>query len=427
MNEKIIRFSAFAVSLLLALQLIGCSIFGTAPEETVAPKVVATSLVSEDGIFYDVYDNGEITVTGRRDGTATLAIPDEIEGKPVTAIGAEAFLNDGYLVHIELGKNVRQIDEKAFCGCTELVRVDATEGLKVIGYFAFFGCSILSSVNGATGLEKILDSAFCACPALCYIDFPDTLTEIGAAAFYNCRSLCEADLPDGVKTLEGQTFSGCTSLYSVELGGVSAIMDEAFLDCTSLLGVDLGNITSLGSRVFYGCKSLAYVTEVSGLVSVGPSAFGGTHWLDSQKDEFVTVGDGVLIKYNGSSKDVEVPKKVKYISDAFAGNESIVNVKISGKTKTVGENAFLACRSIESVTVDAEVEAIGVGAFGSCSSLRTVYLPKSLVKIDDSAFSGCIIISTVKYAGSSEDFAAIEISSGNNHMLNADFTYNAKP
>jgi hypothetical protein len=193
------------------------------------------------------------------------------------------------------------------------------------------------------------------------------------------------------------------------------------------LGVDLGKIASLGSRVFYGCKSLAYVTGGSALASVGPSAFGGTHWLDSQKDEFVTVGDGVLIKYNGSSKDVEVPKKVKYISDAFSGNESIVNVKISGKAKTVGENAFFSCRSIESVTIDAEVEVIGDGAFDFCSSLRTVYLPASLTKIGDRAFGGCLIISAVKYAGSSEDFAHIEVSDGNNHMLNADITYNAKP
>ncbi len=40
---------------------------------------------------------------------------------------------------------------------------------------------------------------------------------------------------------------------------------------------------------------------------VGASAFRGTPWLDEQKDEFVIIGDHILLKYNGNQEIVQVP------------------------------------------------------------------------------------------------------------------------
>ena len=408
---------------LVGVQLVGCTpLVVNAPNESEA-KITEIGLVSPEGLFYDVYDNGEVTVTGRRDGVKTLVIPDEINGRPVTAIGNEAFAGDGYLVYAELGKNVRKIGENAFYGCVELIRVDATEALKSIGYFAFYGCSLLSSVNGAVGLTEIYDSAFGACPALCYLELPETLTKIGDAAFYCAISLPALDLPDGDITIGAQAFYGCKSLCSVELGGLREIPDEAFYDCVLLNAIDLTDIKSVGRRAFYGCTSLLTVKEDTTLESVGISAFFDTPWLASQTDEFVIAGDGVLLKYNGSADSVKVPRSVKYVSDAFSGNNSIVKAEISGKTETIGEGAFSSCRALQDVVLSADIKLISSSAFSSCSRLRTIYLPKSLQEIGDSAFVGCLLLYHVKYGGSAEDFSKVSVSSENSHLIGATFSY----
>ncbi len=423
MRFPFLKYVFLLLAALMGLRLVGCApLVVNTPSESEA-KISEIGLVSPDGLFYDVYDNGEVTVTGRRDGVKTLVIPDEINGHPVTVIGNAAFSGDGYLVYAELGANVREIGENAFYGCAELVRVDATEALKKIGYFAFYGCSLLSSVNGAAGLTEIYDSAFGACPALCYLDFPETLTKIGDAAFYCALSLPAADLPDGDITIGAQAFYGCKSLCSVEIGGLREIPDEAFYDCVLLGEIDLTDITSVGGRAFYGCTSLSDVKEDTTLESVGISAFFDTPWLASQTDEFVIVGDGVLIKYNGSADSVKVPRSVRYVSDAFSGNNSIVRVEIAGKTETVGEGAFLSCRALQDVVLSADVKVISNLAFSSCSRLRTIYLPKSLEEIGDSAFVGCLLLYHVKYGGSAEDFSKIAISSDNAHLSGATFSY----
>jgi hypothetical protein len=63
----------------------------------------------------------------------------------------------------------------------------------------------------------------------------------------------------------------------------------------------------------------------------------------------------------------------------------------------------------------------------SCSRLRTIYLPDSLAEIGDSAFGACLILTSVKYAGSADDFAKIDIELGNTHMTGASIAYGARP
>ena len=90
---------------------------------------------------------------------------------------------------------------------------------------------------------------------------------------------------------------------------------------------------------------LTYVDIGKKVSAIGRAAFSQTPWLDSQSDEFVIAGDGVLIKYNGDAADVEVPSRVKYISDAFSSNNSVRTVTVSGKTEHIGNGAFALCRA----------------------------------------------------------------------------------
>ena len=61
------------------------------------------------------------------------------------------------------------------------------------------------------------------------------------------------------------------------------------------------------------CK-LSKVKIEDSVVYVGTNAFTGTSWLKAQaKEEFVVVGDGVLIQYNGNASNIVIPDTVKRI------------------------------------------------------------------------------------------------------------------
>ena len=51
---------------------------------------------------------------------------------------------------------------------------------------------------------------------------------------------------------------------------------------------------------------------------MGNAVFKYTPWLEAQTDDFVIVGDGILLKYFGSSRQIVIPDGVKEIcGDAF--------------------------------------------------------------------------------------------------------------
>ena len=102
------------------------------------------------------------------------------------------------------------------------------------------------------------------------ITFPSTLQYIDAAAFKGCKKLTSVDIPDSVSAIDNIAFSGCSKLSDVEVS--------------------------------------------DSLVYAGSNVFAGTDWLDEQSDEdFVVIGDGVLIQYNGNDKIIIIPDTVKRI------------------------------------------------------------------------------------------------------------------
>lgn len=53
------------------------------------------------------------------------------------------------------------------------------------------------------------------------------------------------------------------------------------------------------------------------MTHIGSDAFKETLYWHGLLDEFVILGDGILIDYNGKDKDVVVPEGVKTVVDAF--------------------------------------------------------------------------------------------------------------
>jgi hypothetical protein len=243
---------------------------------------------------------------------------------------------------------------------------------------------------------------------------PETLKSIDSQAFYGCSSLTEIVLPQGLTTLNDSVFGFCESLSRIDLGGVTVIGANAFQRCSSLYALEIGkNVTTIGESAFRGCSSLTELKVDKNVVEIGYCAFEETAWLANQSDEFVTLGNGVLLRYNGSATDVTLPPNIRAIADAFCDNDTIKSVTVPNGVTKIGSAAFSGCNQLSRVVVGKGVTEIADTAFAGCSALSYIHLPKALTYVGNGAFNGCALLSTVSYGGSARDWAKITIDSGN--------------
>lgn len=191
-------------------------------------------------------------------------------------------------------------------------------------------------------ITGIADDAFAYAPIMKLI-LPDELEYIGQGAFYNCPALTAVTIP--------------SSVYRI------------------------------GDYAFYSCISLEKVYIPENISWIGGLSFQDTPWLDGQTDDYVVVGDGVLIRANVTG-EVTVPGNVRYISSAFYRNEAITSVKLPKKLLEIGPAAFMGCTALAEVIVPDSVVWIGASAFRGCSALSSLLLPESVAEIGVYAFEG---------------------------------------
>ncbi len=204
---------------------------------------------------------------------------------------------------------------------------------------------------------------------------------------------------DGTAVITSYTGDAASLTVPPTLDGASvvAIGPAAFSENTSLTSVVLPpELEEVGEFAFYLCSSLSDVTIGDKLWSIGVSAFGGTPWLASLTDEFVIVGDNILLKYQGNAASVTVPEKVKHIADAFNMNGNIVSIELPRSLITIGGGAFAFCTELRHICLGDNLLLIGDGAFEGCEALPAVKVPNNVVKIGSNAFKDCFYLSDVQ-------------------------------
>ncbi|OUQ45103.1 leucine-rich repeat domain-containing protein, partial [Lachnoclostridium sp. An118] len=281
---------------LAALLLSLCMVLGMLPMTVFAAGGTTTS-----GLTYE--DNGDsVTITGYTGNEASVVIPNEIEGKPVTAIGERAFFKNNTLTSVAIPDSVTGIGDYAFYE-SGLENINIPAGVTTIGMGAFELCKSLSSVTFAEGsrLSSIGDSAFYMTWSLTSIEIPDGVTGIGDYAFYE-SGLENINIPAGVTMIgmgafeecfnlsgvtfekdsklteiESGTFFGCGKLTSIEIpAGVTSIGFMAFTLCSDLTSVTFeegSQLSSIRGCAFYWCMGLTDITIPSGVTSIGSGAF----------------------------------------------------------------------------------------------------------------------------------------------------------
>lgn len=267
---------------LLALLMLGVTVscVQESPEPLVdfesIRKGPRTLVSTEDlnGYVFAVYsdDTAELVSIDEEKFTKVMTLPSFYEDYPIVAIGKEVF-KDTNFTSVILSAGIERIGDRAFQN-SAVESIVIHDGVKELGEDLFENCLKLQKVSFGAGLKEIPTGVCFSCPVLSEVTFSEGLESIGEEAFGDCGALKELALPSTLK--------------------------------------------EIGPYAFWRA-GLENTTVPAGVKSVGVSAFRQTPWLAAKTEEWVLVGDGVLLAYNGTEKAVTLPETVTFLSDAFQG------------------------------------------------------------------------------------------------------------
>ncbi len=204
--------------------------------------------VKEEELIYNnfVYDanaEGTFEIVGYRyNGIAAIdiAVPAEIDGRPVTGIGQDAFKAFKTIQSVTLPETITYIAPYAFYDCDALTAISIPAKVKTIGEGAFMGCDNLKTVTLTQGLEEIGNFAFKDCVKLTALTLPYGVKHIGDGAFWNCDALDKITVPTTVSYLGTGAFYDCGALAEATVaGGVNQIGDIVFENAAPTLQVSV--------------------------------------------------------------------------------------------------------------------------------------------------------------------------------------------
>ena len=445
---KIKKLTTGFVAVAMALTAVVTPLGDDLPIVSNSSAVIAGAETYGDLEYY-VLDDGTVNITGYYGSAETVVIPDTIDGKSVTSIGAWVFSGFTSLTSITIPDSVTSIGEYAFGGCTSLTSITIPDSVTSIGDSAFGGCTSLTSITIPDSVTSIGDSAFGDCTSLTSITIPDSVTYIGDSTFYGCTSLTSITIPDSVTSIGDSAFWNCTSLKSIKIpDGVTSISYSAFNGCTSLttIDVEIGNnnytsvngvlfnknktelicypsekvdksytipnsVTEISWSAFHDCTSLTNITIPNSVTYIDNFAFSGCTSLTAidiaTDNEYYTSVNGVLFNKDKTElrcypagktdKSYNIPDGVTSIGYyAFYGCTSLTSITIPNGVTSIDWFAFSGCTSLKSITIPNGVTSIDWLAFSGCTSLKSITIPNSVTSIGDSAFEDCSSLTSIK-------------------------------
>ena len=342
------------------------------PEEQAAPTETATA----------VSETAEGAAASQQPATAaestgavyTGTLGDNVAWSLDTASGALSIYGTGPMYDFNLGDSPLQ-DYRS-----DIKTVTIGGNVTSVGAYLFYQCTNLT--------VAVLGSS---------------VTEIGASAFSGCSSLKEVNIPYGVTSIGEYAFSGCKALTEIVLpDSVTSIGNGAFSSCSALTEIAIpSSVTEIGSNAFFSCRNLNTFITRGAVASVGYAAFDECPKLKNVK---------------ASSLDAWLQLTFEDAAASPARNARTIYVGDELLTDT-------------DVVIPDTVTSINPYAFNNFTHFTSVYIPKSVTTIGKYAFSvsNCVN-TTVKYAGSEEEWKQISIADNNGLLTgSAPIYYNQSP
>lgn len=399
-----------ALFLALTIAALLCACGGeTNPKETTAESTTNTKII-------EIEDNVLKSSIGQADENGVYTVPEN-----VTEIGELCFYGDETLKKIIIPENVKMICSGAFAGCVNLVEVVMADGVETLGSHAFYGCTSLEKVTLSSSIDRIPAMCFNSCTSLFEITIPDGVKTIEHDAFGYCSSLAIVDYPSTLEKIGDNAFVNCIGFTSIDLSsakGLKTLGDGVFNGCMYAKSVVLPQgLETIGASVFASCTAVTKVTIPSSVKTVGAYAFNHTAWYVENAEDYLIVGDGVLIRCGVNAKNLDLSNKgIKVIggtafwnAELQYGSNAKYGYKYAGQMKSVeipegvveiGDRAFYYCMAMTDVKLPSTIERIGDGAFdfSYAESTDTGYYAavnidiskcKNLKYIGENAFYGC--------------------------------------
>ena len=109
-----------------------------------------------------------------------------------------------------------------------------------------------------------------------------------------------------------------------------------------------------------------------------------------------TIDRGVLVKYNGKNREVEVPSNVTAIGILAFYQQSTLTKIILPEGVNELQGTFFNCSNLETIILPESLENIPNNTFSGCINLKSVDLPKNLKFLGELAFHNCKSISSIE-------------------------------
>ncbi|MCR5672380.1 MAG: leucine-rich repeat protein, partial [Lachnospiraceae bacterium] len=215
----------------------------------------------------------------------------------------------------------------------------------------------------------------------------------------------DVKVPSGVKRIGDRAFYKNENVKNVDLPNSVTDIGEFAFARSGVENVDIPNgVTNIDYAAFYKCPNLSNVNIPATVSSIALGAFEGTPFLQNFRyaddgNDYLVVGDGVLLDYKGNDKKVVIPEGVKHIGPAaFARKQNLESVAVPGTVEDIGEEAFCDCSNLKELVLSEGVRNIGDRAFKN-SSLTAVSIPDSVEGIGLSSFDNGGKLKTVVFNG----------------------------
>lgn len=211
--------------------------------------------------------DGTIIITKYTGRDETLEIPNEIDGRSVTALGDYAFEGCKNLQSVSIGATVDIMGVNPFLACSNLESIELSPEQT---HFAIMDGALVN-----TDTMKLI-SYPCGLKQETYV-IPQRIRSIGQESFWYCAYLSEVTVPDGVMDIEPAAFIGCTRLETANIGrNVISIEDNAFAFCTAVRSINIPeSVTTIGKEAFFCCSCLQTLSISDSVRFIGKEAFRG--------------------------------------------------------------------------------------------------------------------------------------------------------
>lgn len=208
--------------------------------------------------------NTGVRLLGTRSSSAVLALPDNLNGNPVTAIADKAFAGDKDIVHVTLPAALQYIGNEAFYGCANIESVNFGAVVTSIGDRAFAECGKLSSVTFSDELDSISSFGVDVFRNTPYVlEATEDFIVLGNVLVKYNGYVTAVNVPSTVGYIATDAFGNKGQITTLNFlgAGLKVIDSFAFQYCSGLISITFpASLSEVKRNAFFGCDKLFVVT-----------------------------------------------------------------------------------------------------------------------------------------------------------------------